>query len=135
MKVYEKYITDERKESTGLGADGMSKPKLKSLIYKETKKCTYNKLYKDKGWNGPQCVWDTFNKLNLNWNITKSEYKMSDDDKKMGAKMPTRKEWYFEIIWDGPKGKQMKQGGYLTASGAGSVDDPMEKYDLVLVLF
>jgi hypothetical protein len=51
------------------------------------------------------------------------------------SKMPVRKVWYFEIIWEGPKGKQLKLGGNLTAAGAGSVEDPLEKYDIVLILF
>jgi hypothetical protein len=129
------YINEGRQESTGLGADGMSKQKLKTLIYKATKKCTHNKLYSDKYWQGPQCVWDAFNDLDLNWHITKSEYKNNKDDAKMGIKMPSRKEWNFEIIWDGPKGKMLKMMGNLTAAGAGSIDDPLEKYDLVLILF
>ena len=44
------FINEGRQESTGLGADGMSKQKLKTLIYKETKKCTHNRLYSDNGW-------------------------------------------------------------------------------------
>jgi uncharacterized protein YjhX (UPF0386 family) len=129
------FINEERDSSTGLGADGMSKQKLKTLIYKETKKCTHNKLYNDTGWNGPNCIWDVFNKLNLNWHIVKSEYKNNKDDVKMGIKMPTRKEWHFEIQWDGPKGRNMKTGGYLTAAGAGSTTDPLGKYDLVLIIY
>lgn len=126
------YLNEGKNISTGLGADGITKAKLKSKIYKETKKHTHNKLYKDTYWEGPQKIWNTFNNLNLNWNFSKnSEYKY---DKKI-SKMPVRKEWYFEIMWEGPNGKQMKQGGYLIAAGAGSVDDPLDKYDLVLVLF
>jgi len=127
------YLKESRVESTGLGADGMTKAKLKSMIYKETKKYTTNKIYKDRYWEGPQSIWNTFNNLNLNWNFTRSpEYKY---DKQSSSKMPVRKEWYFEITWEGPKGKLLKQMGYLTAAGAGSVDDPLDKYDLVLVLF
>lgn len=121
--------------SNGMGADGLSKQKLKTLIHKETKKCTYNKLYSDNYWKGPQCIWDTFNKLNLNWAITKSEYKNTKDDIKMGLLVPTRKEWHFEINWNNNKGKQQKMEGYLTAAGAGTVDDPLAKYDLVLIIW
>lgn len=125
----------ERQSPTGLGADGMSKQKLKTLIYKETKKCTHNKLYSDSYWQGPQCIWDVFNKLDLNWHITKSEYKNNKDDRAMGIKMPSRKEWHFEIEWSGPNNKYLKTGGYLTAAGAGTIDDPLGKYDLVLILY
>jgi len=134
MRLTGYLINEGRTESTGMGADGLSKQRIKTLIYKETKKCTHNKLYKDSYWQGPQCIWDAFDRLNLNWYITKSEYKRDKDDKKGGV-MPSRKEWHFEIQWDGPKGKHMKMGGYLTAAGAGTMDDPLSRYDLVLIIY
>lgn len=130
---FKNYLFEERKESTGLGADGLSKARLKTLLYKETKKCTYNKLYKDTGWNGPQCIWDTFNKLNLNWHLVKSDYKRIRGNEK--AAMPDYKEWVFEILWDDAKGKQKKMGGTVTASGAGTVEDPLSKYDVNMVIW
>lgn len=117
---------------TGLGADGLSKQKLKTLIYKETKKCTYNKLYKDVYWQGINCIWDVFKKLDLNWQLQKSEYKHDRDSKSM---MPVAKEWTFEIMWDDNKGKYKKMGGIVTAAGAGSVEDPLDRYDVTLVLW
>lgn len=125
------YLTEGKKVSTGLGAEGLTKARLKTIIYRETKKHTHNRLYKDRYWEGPNNIWKTFDDLNLNWHFSKnSEYKTEK-----GYKMPTRKEWHFEIMWNGPKEKKMKLGGYLTAAGAGSVDDPLDKYDLVLILF
>lgn len=128
---FQRYIKEGGQ--TGLGADGLSKAKLKTLLYKETKKCTYNKLYKDTGWNGPQCIWDTFNKLDLNWHIVKSEYKKIKGNEQ--NVMPDYKEWQFEIMWDDDKGKYKKIGGVVTASGAGTVQDPLSKYDVNMVIW
>jgi len=125
-------IRDYLLEKTGLGADGLSKARLKTLLYKETKSCTYNKLYKDTAWNGPQCIWNIFNKLNLNWNLVKSEYKRNKDS---DSKMPDYKEWEFEIQWENDKGKYLKLGGTVTASGAGSRDDPLSKYDVNMIIW
>lgn len=119
-------------EGTGLGADGLSKQKLKTMLYKATKNCTYNKIYKDASWQGVKCIWDTFDKLNINWQMTKAEYKHDKDAK---FNMPTSKEWHFEINWDNNKGKHQKLGGYVIAAGAGSVDDPLDKYDVTMILF
>ena len=126
-------LRDYLLEKTGLGADGMSKAKLKTLLYKETKKCTYNKLYKDTGWNGAQCIWDTFNDLDLNWHLVKSEYKRNKGNEK--SVMPDYKEWQFEIQWENDKGKYLKLGGTVTASGAGTVEDPLSKYDINMVIW
>lgn len=118
------------KENTGMGADGLSKQRLKTLIHKETKKCWYNKVWKDKYWAGPNCIWDTFNKLDLNWGTTKAEYQ---HDK--GETMPVRKVWQFTIKWDDNKGKFKELKGHLTAAGCGSVSNPLERYDLVLQVY
>jgi hypothetical protein len=130
------YIKEAVQTGTGLGADGLSKARLKTLLYKETKKCTFNKIYKDKGWSGPQCIWDTFNRLDLAWHIDNAEYKRHKDDP--GAAMPTSKEWTFTIHWnskEGGLGKHMKMSGIVTAAGAGSVKDPLDKYDVNMVLW
>ena len=67
------YLKED--QYTGMGADGLSKQRLKTLIYKEVKKCTHNRLYKDQHWQGINCIWDVFKKLDLNWQLNKSEYK------------------------------------------------------------
>lgn len=122
------YIKEEKE---GMGADGLSKQRLKTLIYKETKKCTFNKIYNDPYWKGPSCIWSVFDKLNLNWQIDSSEYKTNNKENLM----PDAKEWKITIMWTDNKGKSQKQGGIVTAAGAGSVDDPLDKYDVNLVLF
>lgn len=133
MKL-KRFIT-ESNTSTGLGADGLTKSKIKTLIYKETKKCTHNKLYKDNYWEGPKCIWDTFDKLNLNWTMLDSKYRLSKTGGKMGFKMPDAKEWKFEIHWHDKKMNYKNTGGYLVAAGTGTVEDPLSKYDLVLVMY
>ena len=127
---FKHFLTEQRKESTGLGADGLSKARLKTLLYKETSKCTKG-IYKDRYWQGVKCIWDAFDKLNLNWHITKSDYKNYN---KM-SEMPDAKVWEFEIIWDDNKGKHKKMGGNVTASGAGSVEDPLDRYDVTMVIW
>lgn len=132
------YLIEEKIKTSGggdgTGADGLSKQKLKTMIYKATKNFTRG-IYSDDYWKGPQEVWDAFNKLNLNWYINKAEYRNNRDDAKMGIQMPTSKVWDIQINWKGPKGKDLKMKGQLTASGAGSMKQPLEKYDIVLILF
>lgn len=126
----QQYIK-EGKSGDGLGADGLSKARLKTLIYKSTKKCTYSKFYTDQYWQGPQCIWKAFDELDLNWHIDSADYKRYNKE----CKMPDAKEWRFTVMWDDNKGKYKKQSGIVTAAGAGSIDDPLSRYDLNLVLF
>lgn len=120
----------QRKESnTGLGIDGLSKQRVKTLINKETKSCWYNKIYHDQYWQGPNCIWDTFDRLHINWVLGKTQYRHDERN------IPSGKEWNFEIMWDDDKGKHQKLKGILIASGAGTVADPLSRYDIVLQIF
>ena len=47
---------------------------------------------------------------------------------------PQGKRWTFEINFTDNTGKPKKIFGNLTAAGAGSVQDPLEKYDITVVL-
>jgi hypothetical protein len=134
MKTFSNIIITEQND--GMGAEGLSKARLKTMIYKATKKCTHNKLYKDTGWNGPQCIWNAFDKLRLNWTMTGAEYHTEKNpSKSMTYQMPTRKEWSFEIKWENDKKKYLTIKGHVTAAGAGSVDNPLERYDVNMVIY
>lgn len=123
---------NEGDSSSGLGLDGMSKAKVKTLLHKTMKPFTTNKLWKDTAWNGPQAVWDSLNKLNVNWEQVKNEY-YKDRDNPSGPN--TGKRWEFKLSFDNDKGKYVKMGGIVTAAGAGSVEDPLDKYDLTFQIF
>lgn len=110
---------------------GKSKQSAKNFLYKQIKPFTHNRFYKDDFWEGPKNVWQLFDKLGLNWQIDKSEYQKGQ--KRMGEdpNLDYRKVWWFTIWLDDGKNKIQ---GYLTAAGAGSVEDPLEKYDVVVVM-
>ena len=119
---------------TGSAIDGKSKSAAQNHLYKQIKPFTHNKLYKDDYWEGPKNIWTLFDKMGLNWQIDKSEYRKGQ--KRMGEDpmLDYSKVWWFTIWFDNNKGKQQKFRGYLTAAGAGSVSDPLEKYDVVVVI-
>ncbi len=117
--------------------DGLSKQRAKTMLYKQIKPFHINRLYKDDYWEGPKNVWTVFDQLGLNWAIDKSEYQYDKTGSSMTRDrnpMPVRKVWWFTIWFDNDKGKQQKFFGHLTAAGAGSVEDPLDKYDLVVIL-
>jgi hypothetical protein len=118
---------------TGLGLDGMSKQRVKTFLYKITKKWTHNRLYKDDYWQGPQGVWKEFNDANVNWQIDRSEY-YKDPHGISDPMVNVGKRWYFTVFFDNDKGKHIKMNGQLIAAGAGSVEDPLDRYDLVFIV-
>lgn len=131
MKTFVQIIR-EGDSSTGMGLDGLSKAKVKTLLYKAMKPFTTNKIWKDTGWNGPSAIWNKLNELNANWQLGKNEY-YKDRDNPSGPNVGKRWEW--SLSWDNDKGKNMKLSGLVTAAGAGSVKDPLDKYDITFQIF
>ena len=51
------------------------------------------------------------------------------------AMPPESKTWYIEMRFIGNDGKPKVINGHMTAHGAGSVEDPLERYDITVVLY
>lgn len=75
-----------------------------------------------------QGIFKRFDDMGLDWNLEDTEYQKEDG-------VPTRKIWKFEIRFTKKNGKLAKIGGHVTAAGAGTVDDPLSKYDVTLVMY
>ena len=127
MNIFES-INEETKDSR---VDGLSKQQLKALLYKNTKPITHNKMYRDETWHGVDLIWKEFKELGLNYTLEKAEYRFDRDG---FNKNPTRKEWSFSITWSNNKNKPQTMYGTIVASGAGSVTNPLEKYDLIFLV-
>ena len=81
-------------------------------------------FYTDEYWAGPAKVWKFLKDMGLEVVITKAEY--HHDDK--GT--PNSKIWLFEISFINEKGKEQILRGVMTAAAAGTVEDPLSRYDL-----
>lgn len=108
--------------------DGMSKQVAIRKIRKATDKYTKG-FFRDTGWKHIHVVWKIFDDMDLDWHQTDNEYYKNDDGE------PAGKIWRFEINFTTNKGKPGKIGGTLTAHGAGSVRDPLDRYDMTLVMW
>lgn len=129
---FKKHLNEGTSGDYGPLSD-ITKQAAKNFIRKHTQKHTHNKLYKDDYWQGPQAIWKTFDTLKINWHVTKSEYYHDRDAK--SATMPIGKKWEFSVFMRDKKGKEQVLKGNLTAAGAGSVKDPLDRYDLVLIMW
>lgn len=108
--------------------DGKNKAQAIKMIYKKTTPHTKG-IYRDQDWRYINKIWNEFDKMNLDWHIVEAKYGKNNDG------MPVRKEWKFEINYIDQKGKDKKIGGMVTAHGAGSVKDPLDRYDVTIVMW
>ena len=107
---------------------GTSKASLKNKIYKTITPIT-QQMYSDESWQGVNKVWKAFDELGLDWNMTESYYGSGQYDKTVP---PERKTWKFEINFTNQRGRQNIMYGVLGAAGAGSVSDPLSRYDITV---
>ena len=92
-------------------------------------------FFKDEFWAGPQRIWDALSAANLEWNLVSNNYGVSPSMEQSWQGKETRppndyKQWKFEITFVNKAGRPTTLYGNLVASGAGSVENPLERYDL-----
>jgi len=81
-------------------------------------------FFDDDSWQGIQQIWNAFNQAGLDWNIAGSDY-YPNGDNPMGGKI-----WKIEVNFTNNRGKPTTLYGTVTAAGAGTVEDPLARYDI-----
>jgi len=85
-------------------------------------------LFSDPFWAGKNQVVQACELAGFDLCVMDSKY-FHDD-----AGVPIRKEWWFECTADND-GKEVKATIHITAAGAGTVQDPLGRYDIVAMAF
>jgi len=87
-------------------------------------------LFSDDSWKPVHELFNVLRQVGINWELTMSPtnpggYRQNEQG------VPISKEWKFQIKFINATGRETILYGVVVASGAGSVQDPLEKYDLV----
>lgn len=104
---------------------GISKKTFVNQLYRAINPYTKG-FFTDTSWQPIHNVINVFKEMNLDWNLIKSYY-----DNEMPNKSKT---WKFEINFTNNRGKPDKIYGTIVAAGAGTVDDPLSRYDVTVVM-
>ena len=83
-------------------------------------------IFHDQSWEAVRRLWKALQDNGINYTIVDTEYQ-----KDSPSGMPSRKQWKFEVSFTNDKGRPVMLYGVVIASGAGSVEDPLEKYDII----
>jgi len=101
-------------------------------------------IYSDDNWEGVRKVWDRLTEYGISWTLISSEYGMSPSfqqtftrpwQRKDGGslrRINDFKQWKFEIKFTNNNQRETTLYGTIVASGAGSVEDPLDKYDVTV---
>ena len=108
--------------------DGKTKKSAINYIYKIVGR-TNDGFFSDRYWQPVHKTFKILGSNNIPYVLSNSKYDNEDG-------IPIRKSWFFEIPYRDKRNLKKKSTiyGTLTAAGAGSVKDPLSKYDVTLVL-
>jgi len=112
--------------------NGRTKRNAQNFIYKNCVPATMG-LWNDEAWNGINKFWGKLNEFNIVYDILDSKYYNFPYDEKIHTGLPY-KEWRFEISFINNNDKEAKLFGTIRGNGAGGVEDPLDKYDVTVVI-
>lgn len=118
--------------------DGMSKRQA-SIFINKLFRPHMRGIYRDPVWKPVQAMFKAMRDNNIDYYIESAEYSVSpslrqtyNTTSKTTWDTPNdNKTWKFTIEFEDNNGRNKKLYGHIVASGAGSIEDPLEKYDVV----
>jgi hypothetical protein len=111
-------------------SEPIRKRTLINKIYKKIKP-KMRGFFRDNDWRNVQKIWYELDKLDLDWYGTENYYGAGKYDKTLP---PERKTWKFEVNFINQNNRADIIYGYLVAAGSGKKDDPLDRYDITVVM-
>ena len=84
-------------------------------------------IFSDESWEAINKIFEKLNKLGLEVTVISAKYGGQNDT---SNGMPKYKEWQISIPFTNKVGKPMELVGPITAHGAGSIEQPLDRYDI-----
>jgi len=82
-------------------------------------------FFRDDSWKGVQRIWKELDRVGFDWVMTDNKYSHDEEGR------PSGKTWWFEVRFYNNNDRYTVLNGIVRAAGAGSIEDPLERYDLV----
>ena len=107
--------------------DGMKKVKAARIVNDLMGRYTKG-FFSDEDWSPINKIWAELRRNNIPYELKSADYRQREDG------TPIAKVWKFEVKFLNENNKPAILYGYITASSAGSVSSPMDRYDLVTTI-
>jgi hypothetical protein len=112
--------------------DGMSKIRAKSYLWEQLKLTEVTKkFYNDTSWkpiSGENGIYKKLESMGIDYTITGTRYRHDNEG------VPTSKIWENTLKFKNDKGKEIILYMNIIAAGAGSIQDPLDRYDLTVII-
>jgi len=115
-------IAKSRKATTFL--DGLRKPQAAKKVNEIMARHTRG-FFKDQSWEPINAIWKDFQNEGIDYTLDKASYNQKSDG------TPISKTWRFTVSFKNQALLPNTLYGTITASGAGSVEDPLSVYDVI----
>ena len=111
--------------------EGKSKQNAKNYVLKKVNPLTRGK-FSDNYWKPIQDIFKLFDEEGFRWVPGSTKYDEERVYQRDGSAIvvPVRKTWQFEIRFRNNKDSEDVLYGQIVAAGAGSVEDPLDEYDV-----
>ena len=120
-----KSLTEEQQAQTVL--NGMNNAKARNIVGKIARGAFHTGLYKDESWEGVTKIFNAFKVSNIDYDLVEAKYSPEFPN--------TWKRWVVDFPFINDRGIQTKLQGTIMAAGAGSVEQPLDRYDLNFTVY
>jgi hypothetical protein len=107
--------------------DSLRKPQAVKYLYKLIGKIP-DGIFSDNSWVPIHKIFSAFRQNDVNYDLYSTDY-IHDEEGKAKAKI-----WKFKIYFVNDKGRPTTIYGTITAAGAGSIENPLDRYDVTVTL-
>jgi len=104
--------------------DGLRKPQAAKKVNEIMARHTRG-FFKDQSWEPINAVWKAFQEEGIDYTLDKASYAQNADG------TPVSKTWRFTVAFKNQALLPNTLYGTITASGAGSISDPLSRYDVI----
>ena len=109
------------------GVDGMTRQQVAKLVNAVIDRAPIKGMHRDEYWRPINAIWQGLQRAGIPYAITGSEYQHEMVE---GRRTPMRKVWNFEVNFKNNRGRDTTVYGRVIAAGAGSVESPLDVYDV-----
>jgi len=122
-----KPILKEDISNTSSVLNGMNNARARKLVSTVASKAYHTGIYKDDYWEGVKQIYHALDNAGIDYDLLKAEYSPEFPN--------TWKHWILSFKFTNDKGRETELFGTITASGAGSVEQPLDRYDMNFTIY